>query len=533
MAGQSQERGREALVRRAILCVALLVCVQAGGWCQDFVIPIGSGSNRQEARASASITAALAFLEECDSSYHASLEHKYLTGQLHWYESTSCAGYSDNEIYIDQDYLGRDLDFSNPAHLPFIAALARTLVHEARHTDSQTRVYRFGSYMSERSMPKSASIYVPFYGWVKLLKWKNGCEIDAYSATIIEIDHWINCRLKLARGWLSLGEVEAARHFYCQIRELTNFKIDYIRNVETLNTRSGGKFPLAVTHPTTGLPVSFGEYVLALERIRDKNETEKPDPPPPPPPPPTKKPVTTGGGKKKTKEENKKAKSLGGPAEYKTELVEPPAGSKPGEVKYVWKGRGKTTGDVLELVAENLTDRPGEVQLMPGLVLKPPAGGTFQPIMLAEPVYLEIPARGKVSSVIPGFCLKRAAPPPPQNQVIEYDWDWNIPEHSQQIWTLLHAHALADQGKLHNDLGDSHLETVIQRVLWDIDEPGTAGVEVLKSEISRQVKESGGSQSPDEVEKLAENLSADVDLVKKEVSKCPTLPDRSHCAACF
>ncbi|MCA9791079.1 MAG: hypothetical protein KC910_04760 [Candidatus Eremiobacteraeota bacterium] len=520
---------------------ALLLLLSSGLWAEEKTGEINPyGTKTKEARA---VEAAIAFLDECGSSYTATIKSKYASGELHWTDAgTSRAGY-DDEIYIDKWFFRHELDFKNSAHLEEIASLARSLVHESRHVDAQSRVYRFGSYLAEGPVlpgpddPWYKSFYTLFFSF------QNGAEIDAYSATVIEMDHWINCRFKAARGFAEIGETDIARYYYCQLETLISLKQDYITDIRALNNSTDGKFPLAIVLDDD-TPVTYQMYLDALDRMEEEARTEKdalPPPPTPPVPAPAPAPVTTPGtpgpvppspGQEKNQDnpprkvsrtEFEEAKKRGKGPSFQTEVVEPPNGCGPEDCEFVWRGRGQNTGEVLELELINKTQREATVEFIPGLVLEPPAGSTFQAVMIGEVRRLVVPAGGSIRASLRGYCLDEKAEAPPAGQVIEYQPVLDRSGRSLQVLSLLAGRALAKRSELGNDLGGRHLETVIQRAIWTIQNPTKHTRQQLLDDILAQVKATDGKQTQEQVEELTDHLWQDIQKVLELARRAPAL----------
>lgn len=263
-----------------------------------------------------------------------------------------------------------------------------------------------------------------------------------------------------------------------------------------------------------------------MDDLEKKVKGEKatlPPPPPPPKPPKKKKPVTT----KKSEAEKKEARKLGGGPEYENELVEPPAGSKPGEVKFEWRGMGKNSGEILELELKNTTDRPGEISLVPGLLLTPPSGSSFQPFVLGLNPAIKIPANGTTKAVVRGYCLDRNVQPPTAGQQVDFQVGVELGKYSQQVRCVWKGLELERSGALHDDLGERHAETVIQRAIWS--SQGESPQDLAK-DIQDQVKEAGLDRTPEEVAELTQHLTEDVSKVVEASSastplklRCPDI----------
>lgn len=76
---------------------------------------------------------------------------------------------------------------------------------------------------------------------------------------------------------------------------------------------------------------------------------------------------------------------------------------------------------------------------------------------------------------------------------------------------------LSEEDKYHTDMPqEKYKETVIQRAIWYTKKPEKFNKEKLWADIDLQVKNTGGKQTPEQVQQLSDNIWDDVNLTLKE-----------------
>lgn len=192
----------------------------------------------------------------------------------------------------------------------------------------------------------------------------------------------------------------------------------------------------------------------------------------------------------------------------------------------VFMGTGRAAGTIFKLQVTRTTPDPYTLEIDLGTPLSPGVEGV-QDMMVGEEVIVRLKEKVTVIDV-PGYCLDPELIPPPTDQQVEEQglprpvWQvenpWEYPERYQVPAGIIRAgNELSGTGKFHTDMPKvKYRETVIQRALWYNANPGTFNKERLKSDLEEQVKASGGKQTPEQVEKLTDNLWEDIDLTLKK-----------------
>jgi hypothetical protein len=197
-----------------------------------------------------------------------------------------------------------------------------------------------------------------------------------------------------------------------------------------------------------------------------------------------------------------------------------------GFASVVFMGTGRAAGTIFKLQVTRTTPDPFTLEIDLGTPLSPGVDGV-QNMMVGEEVNVRLKEKVTVIDV-PGYCLDPELIPPPTDQQIEEQglprpgWQvenpWEYPGRCQAPAGIIRAgNELSGTGKFHTDMPKTkYRETVIQRALWYNAKPGTFNKERLKSDLEEQVKAGGGKQTPEQIEKLTDNLWEDIDLTLKK-----------------
>ncbi|MFH1452473.1 MAG: hypothetical protein ABIH00_00655 [Armatimonadota bacterium] len=197
-----------------------------------------------------------------------------------------------------------------------------------------------------------------------------------------------------------------------------------------------------------------------------------------------------------------------------------------GRARIDFTGKGIAAGDVFVLEITRTTPDAYVLEIPSGTPVCPETEGV-QTMMISEDVAVELKEPVTVVEV-PGYCLSPDLIPPPTPEQIKEEgkpkpeWtvenQWEYPEKYEIPAEIIKAgKKLSDADKFHTDMPkEKYLKTVVQRALWFDANPEKFNKEKLKEDIAKQVKESGGKQTPEQVENLTNNIWEDVDLTLKE-----------------
>ena len=212
---------------------------------------------------------------------------------------------------------------------------------------------------------------------------------------------------------------------------------------------------------------------------------------------------------------------------------------------------GRAAGAILRAEVRNLGSSPLFLSLPEGTLIVP-ISPQEQTRMVIDEVQFEVSPGGLKTLDVQGVCVEYGKPVPPANEVArpyrvtcpgekppEVSWaeflqSDGIPSHrfTPQLMEKVvacaripgQARALHSAGKLHRDLGPRHLLSVIQRSVWTVCDGHDR--QKIYEDIRSQVKQTGGSQTDEQVQQLSDNLWADVDLVTKNGIPISSTPDQ-------
>lgn len=208
-----------------------------------------------------------------------------------------------------------------------------------------------------------------------------------------------------------------------------------------------------------------------------------------------------------------------------------PAGDavKAGRVKIDFIGKGTAAGAIFKLKVTRITPEPFILEIPLGTPISPNTEGV-QTMMVGNDI--SVPLTDKVTIIeVPGYCLNPLLLPPPTPKQIKEEgkpdpkWTIENPWENPDVYIVPKSiiqtgNKLSEEGKFHKDMPkEKYLQTVVQRAIWHEANPEKFNKEKLKSDIAEQVKESGGKQTPEQIENLTDNLWEDINLIKKESQK--------------
>jgi len=219
--------------------------------------------------------------------------------------------------------------------------------------------------------------------------------------------------------------------------------------------------------------------------------------------------------------------------------------SKPEGFTYTLVGLGVTAGNVFGMIVTNETDKPIIVEVPGGTVFEPD-NPDDQREEISQPVRIHIPANGTAQAPLDGYCLDYGKQAPPAEQMgmtgepllvasldsalygahsagtasglptakVTYHADPNANAGGPVFKIILAGDKLAAAGKFHNDLPPARYKlAVIQRAIWVYESKGTSTPhtrDTLLADIRKQVKETGGKQSDDQIQGLVNHIMDDV-----------------------
>jgi hypothetical protein len=238
--------------------------------------------------------------------------------------------------------------------------------------------------------------------------------------------------------------------------------------------------------------------------------------------------------------------------EQPQEEEEPPRTiSRPQGFTYTLVGLGVTAGNVFGIIVTNGTDKPIIVEIPGGTVFEPD-NPDDQREEISQPVRIHTPANGTAQAPLDGYCLDYGKQPPPAEQLgmvttsdpvlvaslndtavyaaapvgtagttagappakVTYHADPNPNAGASVFKIILAGDKLAAAGKFHNDLPPARYKlAVIQRAIWVYESKGTSTPhtrDTLLADIRKQVKETGGTQTDEQIQKLADHIMEDV-----------------------
>ncbi|MBL7792430.1 MAG: hypothetical protein JNK77_08900 [Saprospiraceae bacterium] len=109
------------------------------------------------------------------------------------------------------------------------------------------------------------------------------------------------------------------------------------------------------------------------------------------------------------------------------QTLTPPQGDLPPGIEITAKGTGRTTGHIADLIINNGTDQPFDIQLGPGS--KPnaffiPSGGQYQPYIVPSLPPVTVPPRQTLTFPVEGYCVDIHRPPVPSGNGMPKPGEW-------------------------------------------------------------------------------------------------------------
>lgn len=226
-----------------------------------------------------------------------------------------------------------------------------------------------------------------------------------------------------------------------------------------------------------------------------------------------------------------------------TTTTRPRTVSRPSGFTYSLIGLGVTAGSIFEIVVHNTTGEPIVVEVPAGTVFRP-GDPDHQRMIISDDHSLTVPPNQTAQAPLQGYCLDYGKQPPPATTVgaraaqpvliaaldptaafaaqapaggVKYQIDENPAAYAPLLRIIQAGNRLALEGKLHTDLPLHQQKlAVIQRAIWTYATRGTPQAhtrEILLGDIRRQVKDSGGTQTEDQIQELVNHLTEDVEAV--------------------
>lgn len=457
-------------------------------WAQTQVDPKSSSVEAQN------VKQALEFLKNCHSSYYNAIQKAFDDGRVYVSESDD---YSYSDGYqgklVIRPTLIRPMEGkvsvmnTSGVHFGLMAQLARALVHESYHSENHGTAYRIMSNASNVSMTlQKWGTWLVTFSYASTYVGNYGVEVEAYSATIVEMDHWIECAINRAIALRKAKKHDDAFTELCNAATIARLKDEYL---EEYKLRKYGN--LSITD-AAGKLMTVERYRKELTDLTDEITKAKKDPSPPPQPPEA--PKTEGTI----------------PTHKPGELQIPKENPQLGEVKVSWKGKGQAAGHVLDCTVENSSQEELIWPMVPGVVLKAPGAQTM---ILAEVSEVRVPPGGARTFPVRGFCLNYQVRPPANGQTVAYEPVPAPERYADSIRCLVGGLKLESEGKLQGSLGDQQSTTVIQRALWSVE--GVAGKAELDRDLRRQVSEARLDRSDAEVTSLVNEIWNQVEGVRR------------------
>jgi len=239
----------------------------------------------------------------------------------------------------------------------------------------------------------------------------------------------------------------------------------------------------------------------------------------------------------------------GWPEQPQDEEEPPETISHPQRFTYTLVGLGVTAGNIFGIVVTNETAKPIIVEIPGGTVFEPDSPDD-QREEISQPVRIHVPANGKAQAPLDGYCLDYGKQAPPAGQLgvvttsdpvlvaslydaavyaaapvgaagagappakVTYHADLNPSAGAAVFRIILAGDKLAASGKFHDDLPPARYKlAVIQRAIWVYESKGTSTPhtrDTLLGDIRKQVKETGGTQTDEQIQQLAGHIMEDV-----------------------
>ncbi|MBI3670473.1 MAG: hypothetical protein HY237_11915 [Acidobacteria bacterium] len=226
---------------------------------------------------------------------------------------------------------------------------------------------------------------------------------------------------------------------------------------------------------------------------------------------------------------------------------------RPSGFTYTLVGLGVTAGSIIQIVVRNTTGEPIVVEVPAGTVFKP-SDPQHQRMVISEDQRVTVPSNQTTQAPLQGYCLDYGKLPPPPTTLgalatepvlvaaldprfalsstlgpqapggaVKYQLDENPAAYAPFLRIIESGNRLAGEGKFHTDLPpDKHKLAVIQRALWTYatrNTPTPHTRETLLADIRRQVKESGGTQTEEQIQELVTHIAEDIESVLRAAER--------------
>jgi len=202
-----------------------------------------------------------------------------------------------------------------------------------------------------------------------------------------------------------------------------------------------------------------------------------------------------------------------------------------------YSGNNQATGEVFTGRARNNTGESQNLRYPPGTILQPlDSGEDFQRMIIVEGPLVPLGPGEYREFPLGGFCLDPSSFPPPPVGPESPSWfpgeiptivPTGVPYNTfNREFSRIHTFPeLIDQFLSEGLIPPTGLppgmegQTMTQWYAWNI--INNFGPEDGQRKIEEQVEESGGSQTPQQIEQLNENIWTGIDLTKKRVRQGP------------
>lgn len=241
------------------------------------------------------------------------------------------------------------------------------------------------------------------------------------------------------------------------------------------------------------------------------------------------------------------------PCTTQTVSLPPRTISRPTGFTYTLAGLGVTAGAIFQIAVHNTTDQPILVEVPAGTVFSPNNPGS-QRMVISDDQQVPVQPNQTAQAPLQGYCLDYGKQPPPATTLgaslaehaevasldpggalaallaeqnppgaVRYHVDENPAAYASFLHIIQAGNRLAAEGKLHNDLPpDKYKMAVIQRALWMYASSSAGGPphtrDTLLADIRRQVQETGGTQTEDQIRELVDHLMEDIDAVLRSAN---------------
>ena len=219
--------------------------------------------------------------------------------------------------------------------------------------------------------------------------------------------------------------------------------------------------------------------------------------------------------------------------------------SQPSGFTYTLVGLGVTAGSIFEIAVHNTTSELIVVEVRAGTGFRP-GDPEHQRMIISDDQSLTVPPNQTAQAPLQGYCLDYSKQPPPattlgalgteptliaaldptaalsaplpaQAAAVKYQVEEDPAAYAPFLHIIQAGNRLAVEGKFHTDLPPHQYKlAVIQRAIWTYatrNTPKPHTRETLLNDIRRQVKDSGGTQTEEQIQELVNHLTEDLNAV--------------------